>query len=93
MERNTYCMGVRFTKRYLDIDFIPSYIFSEHPHFTLIVQGIHNRPFGIVIAAKVHYHFHSLLRQEAQFNQTILVFLSVVTETYAEYFYFEIEIL
>lgn len=35
-------MRVRLSESNLDIDLISSYIFAEHPHFTLIIQCIHN---------------------------------------------------
>ena len=38
-------MGVRLPKCNLDIDFVSSHIFAEYPHFTLIIQSVHNRTF------------------------------------------------
>ena len=86
MERNTYCMGVGFSKSNFYVDFITSNIFAEHPHFSLIIQCIHNRTFGIVIAVDVHDDLHSLIRCDAQLNDAILVFLTVITEAYSEDF-------
>ena len=93
MKRDTYRMGVRLSKSNLDIDFVSSHIFAEYPHFTLIIQSIHNRTFGIIIAAKVHYYLHSLIRRDAQLNEAILVFLTVITKTYSEDFHLQTEIL
>ena len=86
-------MGVRLSKCDLDVDFIASYVLAEHPHFSLIIQRIHNRPFGIIIAAQVHYNLHSLIRCDTQLNEAILVFLSIITETYSEDFDLQTEIL
>ena len=46
MKRDTYRMDIRLSKNNLDIDFISSHIFAEYPHFTLIIQSVHNRTFG-----------------------------------------------
>ena len=93
MKRNTYRMSIRLPKSNLDVDFISSHIFAEYPHFTLIIQRIHNRTFGIIIAAEVHYDLHSLIRCYTQLNKAILVFLAAITETYSEYFDLQTEIL
>lgn len=86
MKRNTNRMRVRLSKSNLDIDLISSYIFAEHPHFTLIIQSIHNRTLGIIVAVQIHDNLHSLIRSYAQFNETVLVILAVITETYSEDF-------
>ena len=93
MERNTYRMGIRLSKSNLDVDFISSYVLAEYPHFTLIIQSIDNRIFGIIITAEIHNDLHSLIRCDTQLNEAILVFLAAITETYSEYFDLQTEIL
>lgn len=86
-------MRVGFSKSNLDIDLISSYIFAEHPHFTLIIQRIHYRTFGIIVAAQIHDNLHSLIRSYTQLNETVLVLLAVITETYSEDFDLQTKIL
>ena len=93
MERNTYRVWVRFSKSDLDVDFIASDIFAEYPHFTLIIQSIYNRALWIIIATEVHNNIHSLIRSNTQFNKTVLVLLSVISETYSKDFDLQTEIL
>ena len=93
MKRNTYCMGVWLPKSNFDVDLIPSYIFSKHPHFTLIIQGIHYRTFGIIIVAQIHDNLYSLVRCYTQLNETVLVLLTVITETNSEDFDLQTKVL
>ena len=93
MKRNTYRMGVRLSKGNFDVYLIPSHVLAKYPHFTLIIQSVHNRTFGIIIAVEVHYNLHSLIRCDTQLNETILVFLAVITKTYSEDFCLQAEIL
>lgn len=93
MKRNTNRMGVRLSKSNLDIDLISSYIFAEHPHFTLIIQRIHNWTFRIIVAAQIHDNLHSLIRSYTQLNETVLVLLAVITETDSEDFDLQAKVL
>lgn len=86
-------MSVRLSKSNLDIDFISSYIFAEHPHLTLIIQSIHNWTFGIIIATQIHDNLHSLIRSYAQLNETVLVLLGVIKETDSEDFDLQTKVL
>ncbi len=93
MKRNTNRMRVRLSKSNLDIDLITSYIFAEHPHFTLIIQRIHNRTFGIIVSAQIHDNLHSLIRSYVQLNETVLVLLAIITETDSEDFDLQTKVL
>ena len=93
MKRNTYRMSIRLPKSNLDVDFISSHIFAEYPHFTLIIQRIHNRTFGIIVAAQIHDNPHSLIRSYAQLNETVLVLLAIITETDSEDFDLQTKVL
>lgn len=84
-------MRVGLSKSNLDIDLISSYIFAEHPHFTLIIQRIHNRTFGIIITAQIHDNLHSLIRSYTQLNEAVLVLLAIITETYSGRFNWQVQ--
>lgn len=93
VKRNTNRMKVRLSKSNLDIDLISSYIFAEHPHFTLIILSIHNQTFGIIVAAKIHDNLHSLIKSYAQLNETVLVLLAIITETNSKDFDLQTKVL
>ena len=86
-------MRVRLSKSNLDVNFISSYIFARHPHFTLIIQHIHNWTFGIIVAAQIYDNLHSLIRSYAQLNEAVLVLLAIITETDSENFDLQIKFL
>lgn len=74
-------MRIRTPQGNFDIYFITPYILTENPHLALIIQCIDNRTLRIVMAFQFHYDAQTLHRSYAQFQETILILLSVVAES------------
>lgn len=69
-----------------------SIILAEHPHFSAVVQFISNWTLGIIPPFERHDNGFPHARGNLQVKKRVAVLVPVITESYSEYLYLDIEV-